>query len=140
MSCIGSRWYGKNRCNDPQGPNKNIRRSNTNDVIIVHDHRGLQIFFRFRYEGVQYPILEMVTGRNDCFNSVAKKKLPNHQTRKKNPDMKLEPKALVHLDVIPVTTWGHSENDLIWWSHADDEDKWLEAELIVDDSLKHAFV
>ena len=54
--------------------------------------------------------------------------------------MKLEPEALVHLDVIPVTTWGRSENDLIRWSPVHGEEKWLEAEFIVDDSLKHAFV
>ena len=139
MTCICCRWHGRTECEDPEGPPENVRRSSTNDVTVVHDHRGLQNFFRFKYDGVDHPLLEMVTGREDCFKTVEKKKLPNHQTRKQNPDMKFEPEALVHLDVIPVTTWGHSVNDLIKWDHVDD-DKWLEAELIVDDSLKHAFV
>ena len=65
--------------------------------------------------------------------------MPNYKTRKDNPGMKLHPEALVHLDVIPVTTWGNSVNDLIKWSDSTKE-QWLEAELIVDESLTHAFV
>ena len=105
------------------------------DCFIVHEDRGLQNFIRYSWENNDIPMIEFVPGRVDCFIECSIVKKGNKRYKKK---VKTNPLAAI--DVIPLTSWGKSEGDLISWSQVDDDCSELYGStLIVHDNLIPAF-